>query len=197
MDGNGRWAKRRGLARSMGHYYGGLNISSIVLAAIKTNAIRSLSLFAFSCDNFQRPIEEVNFIFKKPIEYLTEDRIIKIVESNIVIKHIGYRDRIGADFLALLDHLVDVTKDNTGMVVNLCINYSARREIETGILLNDNVDLVIRTGNRKRLSDFLLYQSAYAEIYFSSKMWPDFKGRDLNKALLFYTKQERSFGKIK
>ncbi|MDR2867684.1 MAG: undecaprenyl diphosphate synthase family protein [Acholeplasmatales bacterium] len=196
MDGNGRWAQAKLLSRSVGHYYGGLNIQNIVLAAINSQRVRMLSLFVFSCDNFQRPQEEVDFIFNQPLEYLNASRIENIVKSNIVIKHLGYEDQIPPKFLVLLKHLIEVTKNNTGLIINLAINYSSRREIHEGILLDEPVDLVIRTGRRKRLSDFLLYQSAYAEIYFSHILWPSFKPRHFLRALNFYDRQKRTFGKI-
>ncbi len=159
------------------------------------NGVKMLSLFMFSCDNFKRPKEEVDFIFSKPIEYLDEEKIKKIVDSNVRVRHIGYRDGIPNSFLELLDKIIELTKNNSGLIVNMCINYSSKKEFANNkLLLEDNVDLLIRTGKRKRISDFLLFQSAYAEIYFSNKYWPAFDKKDVNKAIKFYRKQERTFG---
>jgi len=201
LDGNGRWAQKRGLPRSIGHFYGGLNIGNVVKALSNFHDVKMLSLFIFSRDNFKRPMEEVEYIFSKPVEYLKNDKIQNIIKSNVIIKHIGYLDHVPPAFKNLLHSLIQETQNNTGLILNLCINYSSKKEIqnhcEKGWLLDTNVDLLIRTGNRKRLSDFLLYQSAYAEIYFSKKMWPSFNKFDLTKAIRFYYKQKRTFGEIK
>jgi undecaprenyl diphosphate synthase len=198
MDGNGRWATSKHLKRNVGHYYGGLNISKIVSEVSKSKEIKILSLFAFSCDNFKRPEEELEYLFSEPVKYLDSNKIDRIVKSNVIIRHVGYRNGLPDNLLGLLDNLVKQTKKNTGLVVNLCINYSAKKEFESHeLLIKDDVDLLIRTGKRKRISDFLLIQSAYAELYFSNKYWPAFSNKDFKKALNFYRKQERTFGEIK
>jgi len=207
LDGNGRWAKKRGLSRSIGHYYGAMNISKIISCAIN-NKINILSLFCFSCDNFKRPQEEIDYLFSLPLKLLDDNKINQIVNSGVKLNFIGSRDKINKEVLALFDKLTQLTKNNNVINVNICVNYSSTYElnnllnnkvtsINNNLLINEDVDLFIRPGARKRLSDFLIYQSRYAEIYFSNKYWPAFNNRNFNQALKFYSKQVRTFGGLK
>lgn len=206
LDGNGRWATKRNLLRTVGHHFGIQNIFKIVEHAKKLE-IKELSLFCFSTENWLRPQTEVDYLMSEPLKIFEQNRD-KISETNIRFKHIGNQDKIPKELKAAIDFIVDKTKDNLGMLVNVCFDYGGRDEITKAAMLScqnknnfiDNlqvksdVDLLIRTGGELRISNFLLWQSAYAELYFSKKMWPAFKAKDFDKAIKAYTKRKRRFG---
>jgi undecaprenyl diphosphate synthase len=173
LDGNGRWAKKRGLPRSVGHYYGGMNIQKIVRAADKLG-IKMLTLYCFSTENWQRPIDEVKFLMSKPIEIINNN-YDKIINSNIKITTIGRLDRIPKDLLAVVQKLTFDTKNKTGTQLVIALDYGAYDEIIDAAKkceeltienLTNNlaqptpVDLLIRPGGELRLSNYLLWQSA-------------------------------------
>jgi len=210
LDGNGRWAKRRGLPRSMGHYYGAMNLVRIATYANKLG-INMMSVYAFSTENWNRPKDEVDYLMTKPVELINEN-LQKIKDSNIKVLIKGRRDRISDEILKTIEKLEEATKDHDGLILNVCFDYGSFDEIthaaksakdinetsiQNNLYITEPVDLLIRTGGELRLSNFLLWQSAYAELYFTKTFWPQFKERSLNKALKEFSKRDRRFGGIK
>lgn len=219
MDGNGRWAQMRGYARTKGHQEGMNRVIDIVRYA-SDRGVSILSLYAFSTENWKRSASEVGFLMDLLVIYLTRE-LKKLHENNVCLRILG-------DFLALpekqqsaIKNALDLTKDNTGMQLNIALNYGGRDEVlravrklaEKGtnmrviseeMLMNaldtgkdGNVDLLIRPGGEKRLSNFLLLQNAYAEIVFSDVLWPDFHEEEFELALIEYNKRERRYGGVK
>ena len=222
MDGNGRWAVKRGLPRTMGHKkaIGTLKELCIHMADI---GVKYVSLYAFSTENFKREVKEVNFLmdlfintFEKEFGFLKE-RDVKIIFS-------GRRDPLPDKVLNAMDDLVNDTKDNKSLVLNICINYGSHAEIvdmtkklcqlykEGNISLDDideklleenmyndlpPLDYVIRTSGELRLSNFMMYQASYAEFYFPEVLFPDFGVEEFDKALEEYQKRNRRFGGVK
>ena len=222
MDGNGRWATERGKKRSEGHKEGAKALERLALHAEKLG-VKVLSVYAFSTDNFKRSKEEVDYLMNLIIYYLNNklqtvvDRGIKIVFSG---RKIGLRD----DVIAAIDTITDKTKNNDKCILNICLNYGAQEEIVDASLkvaddinngklkkedLNrDNfykylyqdlppIDLLIRTGREHRLSNFMLYQAFYAEIYFVDTYFPDFLENNLEEAISYYQNRDRRFGNVK
>ena len=223
LDGNGRWAKKRLLPRSMGHRKGAFNISDIANAA-RDLGVKYLTVFCFSTENWKRPQDEVDFIMTEPIKEIKK-HYEKIANSNIKIKIIGRRDRLSKDFLAMVNSIEDATKDHEALTLTLCIDYGSYDEITTAVKeiasevkngnlniedINENtitnhlftkdlpqLDLLIRTSGELRISNFLLWQLAYAELYFTDTLWPDFDKKELEKAIINYQSRDRRFGGIK
>ncbi|WP_162140126.1 polyprenyl diphosphate synthase [Haploplasma axanthum] len=210
MDGNGRWAKKRLLPRSTGHYFGGMNVQKIANYA-NNIGIKVLTLYAFSTENWNRPVDEVNFLMTKPIEIVTP-KIDSIVKSNIKIIFIGRKDRVPKPLLSLMIKLESLTINNTGLLLNIAFDYGAYdelitaiskmkdstiEELEKNLMISTPVDLLIRTSGEQRLSNFLLWQAAYAELYFTKKHWPAFTPKELSKAIIEFNKRDRRYGKIK
>lgn len=210
LDGNGRWAKQRGLPRSLGHYNGAMNLVKIANYADKLG-IKMMSVYAFSTENWNRPEDEVNYLMTKPVEMIREN-LSKIKDSSLRILVKGRRDRLSKEVLETITRLEDVTKDHQGMVLNVCFDYGSYDELLTAfsklkefneqalkeeLYIKDQVDLLIRTGGELRLSNFLLWQAAYAELIFTKKYWPSFSPKDLYKACLEYSQRDRRFGGIK
>ena len=215
VDGNGRWASLRGMPRSFGHKAGSERVEEITLYA-DSKGIKYLSLYLLSCDNFKRSEEELNFIFKLFINAFKSKKDIYI-KKNIKVLFSGIRDNLPENLLKTMDEMVDLTKDNTGLVVNFCFNYSSRMEILDALkkIKAENVDLdnidlrkymyqdlpdidfLIRTSGEQRLSDFMLYQASYAELYFPKTLFPDFDKKEFDLALIEYTKRDRRYGGIK
>ena len=223
LDGNGRWAKKRLLPRSMGHRKGAFNISDIANAA-RDLGVKYLTVFCFSTENWKRPQDEVDFIMTEPIKEIKK-YYEKIAKSNIKIKIIGRRDRLSKDFLAMVNSIEDATKDHEALTLTLCIDYGSYDEITTAVKeiasevkngnlniedINENtitnhlftkdlpqLDLLIRTSGELRISNFLLWQLAYAELYFTDTLWPDFDKKELEKAIINYQSRDRRFGGIK
>lgn len=221
MDGNGRWAKKLGKNRTFGHLEGVKTADKIISYAEKVG-IKFLSLYAFSTENWERSQTEVEFlmqIFKKKLE----EAIARQKKRNIKFKVIGEKTRISNNILNLIHTLEEKTKFNTGMTLNIAFNYGSKSEIINSIKLIVNnlenkkinlqdinqenfnnylytknqpsVDLLIRTGGEFRISNFLLWQIAYAELFFTKIFWPDFSEKDLDNAILEFNKRERRYGK--
>lgn len=223
MDGNGRWAKRRGLPRIAGHRAGMQMVKEITTAADDIG-VKVLTLYAFSTENWKRPVEEVDFLMRLPEEYLRLE-LETLIKRNCRIRIIGSTDQLPASTRqAVLDAEVR-TKDNQGLILNLALNYGSRLEIvnaikkiaadvESGQLNIDDIDentvneamlthglpdpdLMIRTSGEVRLSNFLLWQSAYTELWFTDVFWPDFKRENFYEAIRAYQGRGRRFGGLK
>jgi undecaprenyl diphosphate synthase len=220
MDGNGRWAGRRGLLRTAGHIEGARTVRRIVEAAAAAE-VGTLTLYAFSSDNWGRPAREVSALLKLFRRYLlteTERCLAQRIRLNII----GRRDRLGPALLRAVEHGERQTAHCPGMHLRMAVDYSARHSIlkaATDVAtvgdgadefaqfrsrLNavnhsapaPDVDLLIRTGGDQRLSDFLLWECAYAELYFTDCLWPDFAGSDLGRALEDFSRRQRRYGKV-
>ena len=222
MDGNGRWAAQRGLQRYEGHRIGASNVREIV-RAIATQGIEWLTLYGFSSENWNRPPSEVGFLMQL-IKRFIESELAELHSEGIRFRAIGGRDGLEEDIVRLIETAEQLTADNTRMYLQIALNYGAREELAMAarrlahrvaahtldpnaidsLMLQSELltagtpdpDLVIRTGAEKRLSNFLLFQNAYAELYFSDKLWPDFTADDLIMAIEDYMSRERRFGAI-
>lgn len=223
LDGNGRWAKKRFMPRTYGHRKGAFNIRTIARYANQIG-VKYLTMYCFSTENWKRPEDEVNYLMTKPVRYIKR-YYNDLVNSSIRITFIGRRDRIPADLLNILTDLENKTRDHTGLVLTLCIDYGSFDELSTAIKnitsevvenkleisdINEQcimshlftkdyppVDLMIRTSGELRLSNYLLLQSAYAELYFTDVLWPDFNEKELLKAIENYQSRNRRFGGLK
>lgn len=220
MDGNGRWATARGLARVDGHRAGALAVSRVVESAAEL-AVGTLTLYAFSSDNWRRPAAEVAALMRLFESYL-RDQEPRCVENGIRLEVIGRRDRLSRGLVAAIEDIEASTERGARMRLRIAVDYSARdsilaaarrvashggitREGFTRLLAEamhatapvSDVDLLIRTGGELRLSDFLLWESAYAELVFTPKMWPDFERADLVAALHEFHQRDRRFGALK
>jgi len=201
MDGNGRWATARGLPRLAGHRAGADAVRRTVEAALDLG-IGAVTLYAFSSDNWKRPRAEVEGLMQLFAAYLIAETP-KCIERGIRLEVIGRRDRLDS---ALADTIAEVERQTAGcrnLHLRIAVDYSARDSIlraasqfgaGAGFSLLPDVDLLIRTGGEQRLSDFLLWESAYAELVFTSRMWPDFARPDLESALTDFARRERRFG---
>ncbi len=216
MDGNGRWARRKGMPRISGHLAGMKSVSAVVKAA-RELGIGYLSLYAFSLQNWGRPKKEVDGLMKLLKEYL-ESEGDSLVKNGIRLKAIGRLDRLPADARKTLDETLKKTRRCKDATLTLVLSYGAREEIVEAVkkiaasgtsprrisekTVEANLytsglpepDLLIRTGGEMRLSNFLLWQSAYTEIYFTKTLWPDFRKRHMKKAVEIYMNRERRFG---
>ena len=210
MDGNGRWATRRGLPRTAGHRAGVAAVRRVVEAAAG-QGVGTLTLFAFSGDNWRRPDEEVDGLMWLFRVYV-RSAVARFVEHGLRLSIIGRRDRLPATLRREIQHAEAATAHGGGLHVRIAVDYSARHAIAGAAALVGSgsppsvelfartlspvpdVDLLIRTGGEKRLSDFLLWESAYAELVFSDVMWPDFAAADLDAALADFRRRERRFG---
>ena len=194
MDGNGRWASRRGLSRGAGHRVGAEAVRRVVEAAPDLG-IGALTLFAFSADNWKRPAGEVSTLMRLFARHLRTETP-RCVQNGVALRVVGRRDRLPGPLVDTIERSEAATAAGQRLDLRLAVDYSARAAIERGQLLPD-VDLVIRTGGEQRLSDFLLWESAYAELYFTTTMWPDFGADDLSAALTWFQARERRFGGLK
>ena len=215
MDGNGRWGIKNKKSRNQGHRAGLSAVKNIIKHTVKKK-IKYLTLYAFSTENWKRPKKEVNFLFNLLEEFLTK-KINKLIEQGIRLKVIGDKKPFSKKFFKLLINSENLTKKNKTLQINLALNYGSKAELvnamnlifkkkipitETNIEKNlytngsPNPELLIRTGNTNRLSNFLLWQTAYSEIFFVKKLWPDFSATDYNKILLKFEKTKRNFGNI-
>jgi undecaprenyl diphosphate synthase len=205
MDGNGRWAEQRDLPRSKGHEAGERALFDVVEGALEAG-VRYLSVYAFSTENWGRPHEEVDFLlgFNRT---LLRKRKIDMNERGVRIRRIGRTDPVPQDVLDEFTSAEELTKDNTRLDLMVCFNYGGRAELEdaakAGSIAENlyapdvpDVDLLIRTSGEKRLSNFLLWQSAYAEIYFTDMLWPDFKREALFGSIRDYAARDRRFGAL-
>jgi len=221
MDGNGRWAEQKGMPRIFGHQNGVTAVRKIVEAASKFN-IKYLTLFTFSVENWDRPRSEVDTLMGLLVQTL-KDEFEDMFKNNIKLHAIGDLDTLPGEVKEELYTIIESTKDNTGMTLTLALSYGGKQEIFKAIkeisekvkndvicldnfddsVINDHlytsnlpdVDLLIRTSGEKRISNFLLWQIAYAELYFTDVYWPDFTEEDLEKAIVEYQNRERRFGK--
>ena len=218
MDGNGRWAKKKSLPRSEGHKKGAEIIEPIMEAAIELG-VKVISVYAFSTENWSRPKTEVRELWRL-LEYFFVTKISRIKEMGIKIKHSGTTKRLPPSIKKTIQQAVKNTEKNKRIVLNFCINYGGRQEIVrsmnswlekrkgdekiTESKLNNHldtkglpdVDLLIRTSGEYRISNFLLWQCAYAELVFTDVLWPDFKPGHLEKAVYDFQNRERRFGGI-
>jgi len=203
MDGNGRWAEQRSLPRSKGHEAGERALYEVVLAALELD-IRYLSVYAFSTENWTRPDDEVEFLLNYNRDLLRQRRD-EMKRRGVRMRRIGRRDPVPDEVLDEFDEAERVTAEGTNMDLLICFNYGGRAEIEDAAAagpIRDNlyapdvpdVDLLIRTSGERRLSNFLLWQSAYAELYFTDTLWPDFTPSALAEALHDYEARDRRFG---
>ena len=203
MDGNGRWAEARGLPRSKGHEAGERALHALVLDALDIG-IRYLSVYAFSTENWSRPAEEVHFLLNYNRELLRARRD-EMAEKGVRMRRIGRRDPVPDDVLIEFDAAEAMTRAGTNMDLLICFNYGGRAELEDAAAAGSipqnlyapdvpDVDLLIRTSGEMRVSNFLLWQSAYAELYFTDTLWPDFDRAELEVALRDYASRDRRFG---
>jgi len=214
MDGNGRWGLKRNKSRNFGHRQGLKSIEDIINIAIQKK-IKFLTLFVFSIDNWNRPKKEINYLFDLLSNFLT-NKLTDLNKKNIRLKFIGKKN-FSKKMNELLKNSEKITKQNTNLQINLALNYSSKSEIvksikkiiskklsinETNItnnLFTKNIpdpEILIRTGNTNRLSNFLLWQLSYTEIFFEKKLWPDFNKNDFIKILNKYKQIKRNFGSI-
>jgi undecaprenyl diphosphate synthase len=217
MDGNGRWAKKRGMPRSFGHRAGTKNVKEIVTACAGLKKIRVLTLYALSTENWIRPKAEIKGLMSLLKLYLLKERKT-FMDNNIRLTTIGDLSKLPAEQRKILEETKRLTGDNTGMVLSLALNYGARQEIMRAVndLLSSGIktagekdlesrlftagqpepDLLIRTSGEMRLSNFLLWQLAYSEIYVTPVLWPDFNKERLYEAIMNYQSRNRRFGGI-
>jgi undecaprenyl diphosphate synthase len=220
MDGNGRWARARGLPRLAGHNAGMLAMKEIVKRAASLG-VRHLTVYAFSTENWKRAAEEVSGIFNLLVVYVDRE-LAELNANNVKVRILGDYGKLPANAVERLKRSIETTANNDGMRFNIALNYGSRDEITRGLrsiaedalagrlalseldeaLISDRLytagmpdpDLIIRTGGERRLSNFLLWQSAYSEFVFSDAYWPDFSPREFEKALEEYRGRERRFG---
>lgn len=193
MDGNGRWARERGLPRVAGHQAGAESVRQIVEAAPDLG-IGVLTLYAFSSDNWKRPVEEVATLMELLARHLVEERD-ECLMNGVRIRVIGRRDRLSDGLRRTIEETERETGCGRTLELRLAVDYSARAAITSG-QIGPDVDLLIRTGGEKRLSDFLLWECAYAELYFTDCKWPDFGAAELEAAVVDFHSRERRFGAV-
>ena len=193
MDGNGRWASRRGLSRSSGHRVGAEAVRRVVEAAPGLG-VGALTLFAFSSDNWKRPAAEVSTLMRLFARHLRTETP-RCLDNGVALRVVGRRDRLPGPLVDAIEKTEAATAAGAKLELRLAVDYSARTAIETGRLLPD-VDLLIRTGGEQRLSDFLLWECAYAEMVFTPRMWPAFTPADLAAAVEEFHRRERRFGAV-
>lgn len=193
MDGNGRWARERGRQRRAGHRAGAQAVRRVVESA-PSLGIDVLTLFAFSADNWQRPAGEVSGLMRLFESYLRGETA-RCAAEGVRVSVIGRRDRLGPRLVAAIEAAEAGTIEGTRLHLNLAVDYSSRHAMSAGERQPD-VDLLIRTGGEQRLSDFLLWECAYAELIFSERMWPEFGADDLAAALVEFRSRDRRYGRI-
>ena len=212
MDGNGRWGKKRNKARNFGHLRGVETLKKIVTASIKLK-IPIVTFYVFSSENWKRPSTEISFLFRLINDFFSKE-IKRVIKQGIKIKIIGEMKKLDKNLKKTLTKTMSLTKDNKKIIVNLAINYGSKNEILNTIKkLKKNIslrnfernlytknlphpDILIRTGGRQRLSNFMLWQLAYSELFFLKKLWPDFNSNDLKKIINKFKNSKRNFGAI-
>jgi undecaprenyl diphosphate synthase len=222
MDGNGRWAKKRALPRIAGHHEG-MKVVRKTTRLANTLGIKFLTLYAFSTENWKRPKNEVDYLMKLPEEFLGTF-LPELIEENVQVKMIGYKDQLPVHTRNAIEKAIEETKNNDGLVLNFALNYGSRAEIldaakqvlndyKSGILnekeldekafssylMTSNMqdpDLLIRTSGEIRLSNFMLWQLAYSEFWFTDVLWPDFRDKHFLEAIEVYQTRQRRFGGI-
>lgn len=223
MDGNGRWAKQKGLPRVAGHYEGMAVVKKIAIAADDLG-VKAMTLYAFSTENWRRPTEEVSFLMKLPGDFFSSF-MPEIQERNMKIQLIGFIEALPEATRNVVQKAVEDTQHNTGMILTFALNYGSRAEmveavksiathvqertlsieeiteetvekfLQTAFLKElSSPDLMIRTSGEMRLSNFLTWQLAYSEFYFTNQLWPDFSAKDLHTAIVAYQKRHRRYG---
>ncbi len=223
LDGNGRWAKKHNLLRTLGHKKGAENLKNMALICNEIG-VKVLSVYAFSTENWNRPASEVEYLMKLPREF-EENYKGKFKENDIKVIFSGRRDRFSEENIDLLNRIEEKTKDRKGLILNVCFDYGSHTEIIEAVkqisvkYKNDDIklddidtslmeehlytkglpplDLLIRTSGELRISNYLLWQLAYSELYFTSKLWPEFNRKELLKALDNFQKRNRRYGGIK
>ena len=215
-DGNGRWAEQRGLSRLEGHQAGAENMRRMV-EYLNEYTIKYVTLYGFSTENWSRPEEEVSGLFQILEEFIN-NYVLEIHKKNIKLRHLGRLEGLPQGLQQAENRAVELTKNNTGMTLSVAFNYGGRTEILDAVrhiiakgippgkidekLFNSylytaglpEVDLLIRTGDELRLSNFLIWQTAYSEYYFTKVLWPDFGKKEIAQALLAYSQRQRRFG---
>ena len=215
MDGNGRWGIKNKNSRNAGHRAGLNSVEVIINECIKTN-IKHLTLYTFSTENWKRPKNEIVFLFNLLENFLTKE-IDNLIKRNIKLKFIGEINKLPSKLKNIIKNSEQSTSKNLGLHVNIALNYGSKSEIINSIrlikkkklIINEkninknlftcnmpNPDILIRTGNKHRLSNFMLWQIAYTEIFFEKKLWPDFKANDFRKILNNFRLIKRNFGSI-
>jgi undecaprenyl diphosphate synthase len=222
MDGNGRWAKKRNLARREGHKEGVKTLKKIVKYAADTD-ISSLTVYAFSTENWKRPKAEVDFLLAL-MKRTMRNEIKDLLDNGVQVNFLGRKENLSKNLINEIEHIENKSKNNKRLILNIAFNYGGRAEIVDAAkkILSEfksenfdideldedefssylykpefkDVELLIRTGGDKRLSNFLLWQSAYAELYFTDKYWPDFDEAELDAALEDFRNRERKFGAL-
>ena len=219
LDGNGRWAKQRNMPRTFGHKNGAENVVDIAIHA-KKRGVKYLTLYAFSTENWKRPKKEVDYLMKLLIKFV-EEKIDQLMEEDCKLNFLGDLSAIPDATRSAVEKALDKTKDNKSLFINIALNYGGRDEIVHAIkniidkgfkpdqidedLISNNLytkdipdpDLLIRPGGELRISNFLIYQIAYSELYFSDKLWPDFGRVEFDKAIEEFSRRNRRFGDVK
>lgn len=215
MDGNRRWAQRRGLSGALGHKFGADALKNIIFTLSKIEEIKYASFFAFSTENWNRDQKEIDYIFELVYDFVEKNQE-NFNLQNIKFLTMGDLSRFPKKLQDIILKVENDTKNNSGLVVNMALNYGGRADVvqatnkllekgvktisEQDITQNlysypaPDVDLVVRTSGEMRISNFMLFQMAYSEFYFTKKFWPDFNEKQLNKALLAFSKRNRRFG---
>ncbi len=216
LDGNGRWAEQRGLNRLQGHQ-AGVDSTRAVIKALHARKVPFVTFYAFSTENWTRPVREVRGLFGI-LERVIDREAQELHRNNVRVLHLGRRDKLSSSVQRAIDKAVDLTRNNIAMTVSFALNYggraeiadAARRIVVDGVppdkvdedLLGSylytagmpDVDLLVRTGGELRISNFLLWQIAYSELYFTDVLWPDFNEAEMDKALLAFSQRQRRFG---
>ena len=223
MDGNGRWAKRRGLPRSAGHQAGADTLKKIVTECNKMG-IKYITVYAFSTENWKRPKEEVDFLMNLLMSYLL-DAERTLAGENVRIRAIGSRAELSKEMQEQIKKTEEFTSKNDGIVMNIALNYGSREElvnavrnisekVKSGEIMPEDIDaeaiskelytkgqpdpdLIIRTSNEQRLSNFMMWQASYSELYYTETLWPDFSVSHLYDAIIEYQKRDRRYGGVK
>lgn len=216
MDGNGRWAKKRGLPRVMGHKQGAQNVTNIVEAASKLG-IKYLTLFTFSVENWRRPQTEINALMNL-FEQVLSEKLPGLIKNNVKLNLIGDLSAIRKSTCHKFEEAIQKTSQNSGLILTIALNYSGRDDIIRAInrIISDGIksvdeetfssyldtaklpdpELIVRTSGEARISNFLLWQIAYSEVYFSETLWPDFTEKDLDDAVKDFQNRDRRFGGV-
>ncbi len=212
MDGNGRWGKKKKKGRNFGHIKGVEAVKKIVSSSVKFK-IPVVTFYVFSSENWKRPKKEISFLFKLISNYFSKE-IKSVMSQGIKINIIGEMNKLSPEVKKILKKTMHLTKKNKKILVNLAINYGSKNEILNAIkktkkklslknfeknLFTKNIphpDILIRTGGHQRLSNFMLWQLAYAELFFLKKLWPDFNSKDLKRVINQYKQSKRNFGAI-
>ena len=212
MDGNGRWGKKKKKGRNFGHIKGVEAVKKIVSSSVKLK-IPVVTFYVFSSENWKRPKKEISFLFKLISNYFSKE-IKSVMSQGIKINIIGEMNKLSPEVKKILKKTMHLTKKNKKILVNLAINYGSKNEILNAIkktkkklslknfeknLFTKNIphpDILIRTGGHQRLSNFMLWQLAYAELFFLKKLWPDFNSKDLKRVINQYKQSKRNFGAI-